>query len=322
MKIRAAVRAIYAEQTPHYTALQARVDGLFEPQCRKQNWHYESRIKAEEGFALKIETGQIVDPTALDDFFGCTIVVRNSTEISKAIRLVSGECQIAHRRPANPRRTKNLPASFEFDDLRLYVRLTKPAGVPDAVTFEKLFEIQIKTFLLHAWSIATHDLTYKTDDVSWSRARIAFQVRAMLENAELSIRGAEELARTDMMDREDRETSELRKVIVLIKRHWKPEQLPSDLRRLAQNIHSVLNALGVGRDRLEQLIAADAAAAGLPVDENAYQTTMRLLLVNEEQKMREFVAVEKRQRLVFYEDFELPDWIRSANAKNVVIIGR
>lgn len=321
MKIRAPVRAIYSEQLPIYAAVQKRVDGLFQPQCRKENWHYESRVKQEESFALKMEMGQTTDPTQLDDFFACTVVVRNSTEIAKARNIIAAECNILHSRPKNARRTKNMPASFEFDDLRLYVKLKKPPGVPDAPDFEKIFEIQVKTFLLHAWSIATHDLTYKTDDVSWSRARIAFQVRAMLENAELSIRGADQLAQTDLLNREDHRTSELRKVIEFVKKYWKAEQLPADLRRLAQNIDAVLIALNIRRDRLEQLIVAEAAGAGLPVDENAYQTSVRLLLLHEEAKIRLYVAEEKRHRLVFYGDADLPDWIKSVDAKNVVVIG-
>ena len=50
-----------------------------------------------------------------------------------------------------------------------------------------IFEVQIKTILQHAWSIATHDLIYKTDTVSWPKERIAFQVKAMLEHAEIAI---------------------------------------------------------------------------------------------------------------------------------------
>ena len=54
--------------------------------------------------------------------------------------------------------------------------------------------MQVKTFLQHAWGIATHDLIYKTDDVSWSRQRIAYQIKAMLEHAEMSIQEAGRLA--------------------------------------------------------------------------------------------------------------------------------
>jgi hypothetical protein len=248
-------------------------------------------------------------------------VVRNSTEIADAVALVNKDCDINYRRPKNTQRTKNKPPSFEFDDLRLYAKMKMPSGVPDAPEFERIFEVQVRTFLLHAWSIATHDLTYKTDDVSWSRARIAFQVRAMLEHAELSIRAADELAKTDLLDKEDYFTGELREMIAFVKTHWAPDQLPSDLRRLAQNINSVLAALDISRLRFQDLIVEEASGPGLPLDENAYQTTLRLLIAKEEAKLRDYVATKRNQRIVLYEDLELPDWIKPPAAKNVVLIG-
>ena len=320
MKIRAAIRAVFSEQEPVYLSLKKRVDELFQPTCRAQNWHYESRVKQEESFALKIETGITDDPATLEDFFACAIVVKNSTQIGDAVKIVQVECDIVRRRPTNPQRTRNQPATFEFDDLRLYVKLKKPPGATESADFERVFEVQVRTFLLHAWSIATHELTYKTDDVSWGKARIAYQVRAMLENAELSILSAEELAKTDVLDKEDRHTAELRQVIELVKTHWPADRLPKDLRRLAQNIHEILLALDVPRARLTELITAEVASASLPLDENAYQTSLRLLIKHEEPRVRAYVAKEQRRKLVLYEELSVPDWLRPPTAKNVIVV--
>ena len=72
MKISASIRNIHEDQK----AVDGRMAGL-----KKIRWHYESRVKELTSFALKIETGRVQTPAALEDFFACTLVVANATEI-------------------------------------------------------------------------------------------------------------------------------------------------------------------------------------------------------------------------------------------------
>jgi hypothetical protein len=137
------------------------------------------------------------------------------------------------------------PHSFDFDDLRLYVKwkddtTLKPTGLAGVV-----FEVQIKTFLQHAWGIATHDFVYKSDEVHWSMNRIAYQVKAMLENAELSISAATKLPDSSMLCKTDRSVADLRFVIAELKARWEPALLPADLRRLALNLTELSKALRI-----------------------------------------------------------------------------
>src|SRR6185295_542993 len=76
---------------------------------------------------------------------------------------------------------------FSFDDLRLYTKWKPDVTLPTPTFAGVVFELQIKTFLQHAWSIATHDLIYKTDSISWPKERVAFEIKAMLEHAENAI---------------------------------------------------------------------------------------------------------------------------------------
>src|SRR5215510_4807699 len=187
MKIPNAVRQMYNELIDIYKRLQTYVDEILEPGAKERRWYYESRIKSELSVALKLETGRVTNPRSIEDFFACTLVVRNTKEIEEAEELIEKTFSIQYRRPRENHRTHKESFSFPFDDLRMYVRLKEDVRLPPTDLEKIIFEIQTKTFLQHAWSIATHDLFYKTDEVSWSKERIAYQIKAMLEHAELSI---------------------------------------------------------------------------------------------------------------------------------------
>ena len=186
MKVPASIRRLHEDQKAINDRLKAAIDermrGLKNPR-----WHYESRVKELPSFALKIESGRFDNPRSLEDFFACTIVVANSTEIDEAEKLIDENFALQERRPQHPSHTHKASYAFPFDDLRLYVALADKPSVPPTDLIGIVFEVQIKTFLQHAWSIATHDLLYKTDDANWSKERIAYQIKAMLEHAEVSI---------------------------------------------------------------------------------------------------------------------------------------
>ncbi len=319
MKTASALRASYDRQRPGYNALRSVVDDLLRRACVDQRWHYESRVKELISYALKIETGRVAALTEVDDFFAASIVVRNGGEIPDAVALVESIADIQFRRPKDPSLTPHRPASFEFDDLRLYAKLKSQPGMAPGPEAGLLFEIQIKTFLFHAWAMATHDLTYKSDDVSWGQERLAAQVRAMLEQAEITIQGASALSTLGSLARENDETKVLRRVIGIVKDTWVADQLPSDVRRLAMNILTVLKTIEVTVDRWAELLAAELARGPLPLSENPYQVTVRLLLHSEKPAVERFAAKSGRQpKLVIYNSTDLPAWIDTLSARNII----
>lgn len=319
MKVRSELRDAYAAQTPAYELLKSLADDLLGPPARARRWHYESRIKEELSYALKIETGRVDALDGLEDFFGCTIVVRNSSDIASAIELVEASFDVAYRRPPNAKITPHRPSAFEFDDLRLYVKLKEDPGMNRPPSAYLIFEVQIKTFLFHAWSIATHDLVYKADDVSWGRERIAFQVRAMLEHAEITIQRAGQLADIEALDRTDQATEELLSIIVQLRARWSAAQLPNDVRRLAQNVHQALRSIRVSQDRWLALLDMEAAKGPLPLDENPYQVTIRLLFEHEPDLVKKYIEDPRgRTKVIVYETVPQPDWFDATKAKNLL----
>src|SRR6266481_10059806 len=99
MKVPLSVRELFQEREPIYRQLREKVDSRFAIRLHDR-WHYESRVKAIESFAQKLETGRFHDVRNLEDFFGCTIVVENATAVSTAEALVRELFPvIAARRP-------------------------------------------------------------------------------------------------------------------------------------------------------------------------------------------------------------------------------
>lgn len=247
MKISRLVRELYADLHPQYVGLQKNVDSLVFSN-KEPRWHYESRIKGEESFALKLETGRVPKPEEPEDLFACTLVVQNHSKIADAESLVKRLFAIKNRRPQADSATHLSPENFGFDDLRLYVSWKDDLALPPTSLSDIVFEIQIKTFLQHAWGIATHDFVYKSDDVDWAESRIAFQVKAMLEHAELSIGEARKLSGAKLLGRCDRRHSELKETIKKIASLWESAQLPADLKRLAENIINLARLLRLSLD--------------------------------------------------------------------------
>jgi len=235
MKIPKSVRYLYQELEPKYKRLQKTVDARV-ANDKPARWHYESRVKTEQSFALKLETGRERCPSSPEDFFGATLVVENKGRIAAAEQFVTDMFQLAGRRPRDAKVTHLQPHSFDFDDLRLYVKWPDDPSLPPSGLHGTLFEVQIKTFLQHAWGIATHDFIYKADKIQWSTSRIAYQVKAMLENAELSIGEARTLTGSPALDRTDNECRDIQRTIADITARWERIKLPTDLRRLAQNV--------------------------------------------------------------------------------------
>lgn len=324
MKIPASVRNLYDRQRPTYEKLEAQVDRILRPVCNSRRWHYESRVKAEMSIALKLESGRVSNTEVIEDFFACTMVVRNLAEINVAEQEVRRHFNVVERRPQDVSQTHKTPDAFPFDDLRLYALWQDDPDLPPTGLDGKKFEVQVKTFLQHAWGIATHDLVYKTDDVSWSKQRIAYQIKAMLEHAEISIQEADRLAATSALAKTQKETESLKDIIAVIKEAWEPEFLPPDLRRLAENTWTVMRLAGIKLDVIKSALAAERARlkGSLPINLSPYAIIVQALAWHVPDKMRGALADrQKKAKILVTSEMELPDWMLDTRMINVVHVG-
>ena len=258
MKVSHSLRAVYAGLSESYTKLRPQVDNFFKEKMHVR-WHYESRIKSLESYALKIESGKYDSPYKIDDFFACTVVVDNASHINDVFQVVCDRFDFKERRPPADSITLNSSHSFQFDDLRIYVKWKDNADTRPTDLSGLLFEVQVKTFLQHAWAIATHDLTYKTSRCIWPLERIAFQVKAMLEHAELSILEAEKLSTSPLVAKEDKNTVSKNEVLQVLLDAFGKETLPQNSKLLSAIVYKLIKSLNIGVEDLQKFIAAETA---------------------------------------------------------------
>ena len=219
MKIVNSIREIYDERLSVYESLKTEVDAFFISN-KKNRWHYESRVKELVSFALKAETCRVKKISELEAFFGACLVVENSSSIEDALDIIKSRFEIVYQRPKIQEETHKDPSSFVFDDLRLYIRIPqnpdrRPKGIENII-----FELQLKTFLQHAWSIATHSLIYKGSESNWASNRIAYQVKAMLEHAELSISESDALSKSSLVNKTSKKTARSKLITSYLRDTW------------------------------------------------------------------------------------------------------
>ena len=251
------------------------------------------------------------------------MVVATSAEVAKAEERIKSEFSVKERRPPEAGYTRKASDSFPFDDLRLYVAVRDDPFEVREDLIGIVFEVQIKTFLQHAWSIATHDLVYKTDDANWSKERIAYQIKAMLEHAEVSIEEADRLSSSQGLAKREWGTELIRKGIELVREQWDADELPRDLRRMASNIVDVLKALCMTVDQLRKILDEGRAARGghHPSNLSPYGTVVQYLLSAEKDKMVSFLRRPNlRTKVLLPKEIELPEDVDVGEVENAVFV--
>jgi len=257
-KVEASIRRAHANLSEEFTFVQTDVQGLLKEACELRKWTFEDRVKAMESYAMKLMTGRY-NGYEIDDFYACTIVVPNLKAVLEAIEFVKYSVRVFEEKPGAE--TKSWPTNFGFDSVRIYCKL--PESVNPKPYHEHGFEIQIKTLLEHAWAKATHEFSYKGNDVSWAKERLAAQIKAVLDNVDLSINEMEKTATSDFLDKKNPVYENLRKIIEVLKAEFGRDDSPhtiADYKRLAEQVVKILERLELKPDGLKAVLEAEATA--------------------------------------------------------------
>jgi ppGpp synthetase/RelA/SpoT-type nucleotidyltranferase len=325
MKIDDRLRAAYRQQRQLADRLKVEVDA--EIASRKpRTWHYESRPKEEESFALKVEAGRAKQPQAIEDAFACALIVPNFSDVRKAEELiVELYGPLEYKRPESYTRTTKSPSDFRFDDLRLYVTYKDQGYGPPTGLQGVLFEVQVRTFLQHAWNIATHDIVYKADNVSWRRERVAHQAKAALEQAEVTIESMAALELTAALPETNDRFVLVNEIIRALKEHWPSDHLPRDLRRLADAIYDLLWNLRLNDIRtFRRLLAKGRERYGGNHNLNwsPYRAISQYLCEQYAEKFKNYLSNDKLRVKTFVYDPVLEQLgLEVANAPRAILLG-
>jgi len=322
MKIPRSIRELHGDLQPQYEVLKKKVDDLITSR-KSPNWHYASRLKTLESYSQKLETGRVDNPRKLDDFFACTLVVQNYNEITDAKKIIEQLFEINSERP-NEKITKRSD-SFPFDDLRMYALWRDDPALPKTELDGFIFEIQIKTFLQHAWSIATHDLIYKSEVANWAKERIAYQIKAMLEHAEISISEASGLADSKQLVCRDSKLLKINKINTEIKDYWVMPDLPRDTKRLSENLYNLFECLELDWSIFKTKIDVFRSTNPWPASNiSVYCNFVQIIITLEPNKIRQYLedAIRRRSKphILITPEIELPSGWDKAQLKNALFI--
>lgn len=307
MKIQASLRAIYDAQKPLADRLRTDIDKTLKA-AKNGRWHYESRVKEAESFCSKLETGRVTNPAALEDLLACTLVVPNSLDIPAAVGLIRELYEIVEQRPAREGETSKAADTFRFDDLRLYCRRSNDGTRPPDPLDGLIFEIQVKTFLQHAWAIATHDLSYKTAEVRWGKDRIVAHLKATVEHAEVSIMEADALSKSSILQLTDRKTRNTSNIIDILNKHWSNLELPSNVRGLAETISDILHYSDLKPEDLNTLLTEEKELhdGALPLNLSPYGIIIRLLILHRREALEKSLS-RRKFRILLTPELNIPN---------------
>lgn len=304
MKYNKVVRDLYDDYQKIASLQKKYLDAFFKEKLQDYYYLYESRIKSIESFALKLETGR----DAFEDFFACRFIVLKKEDIEKIKNeLTNNNIKIERSRPKDINETTKNPDIFSFDELRLYVKYNQPSNMELKEYLDNIFEIQIMTMYSLVWAQTTHDLIYKSNDISWGKARVAYQIKALLEQAQYAIDTIDKTE--DAYFPKNKVYEAQNQMLQYITSKWKKELLPKDLNRLSNNILNLIKALNSNFEEMKELVNKQNAADNgyIPINITPYQYILKSYFKQKPKSLLDLLSKKNKHNfhIVLVEDLDI-----------------
>lgn len=237
------IKQEYDRINPYVKALHLNVRSVVLNYCTKNGFAFTDRIKTLDSLSEKIETGRFVKWSDLDDFYAASIIIPNLNCEAEVINfLQSTYNQVAIKKRGS---TLKSPDVFRFESTR-FIGKYKQIGVQTDIS-KINFEVQIKTAFEHAWSVSTHSLVYKANDIDWKLLRLASQLKSSVEQLDMIVSGARQM-NSHITEHSWPEINVkkyiLDKTNLFLQNVNVPEELkPKDSSRFSENLYSFFSPL-------------------------------------------------------------------------------
>ncbi len=183
------IKQEFERKYPFIKILHANVRDIVFNYCSNNGYAFIDRIKTLDSLSEKIETGRFKKWSDIEDFYACTIIIANLKQEAEILTFLKSSFKQVELKKRGG--TLKAPDVFRFDNTR-FIGTLKQSGVETEIS-KINFEIQIKTAFEHAWSVSTHSLVYKSNDIDWKLLRIAAQLKSSVEQLDMIVSGAKSL---------------------------------------------------------------------------------------------------------------------------------
>jgi ppGpp synthetase/RelA/SpoT-type nucleotidyltranferase len=237
----------YNEYYPFLDETAKQVKSILVNFCEVNGYAFSSRVKTIESLAEKIETGRFKSWSSLDDLFACTIIIPTLLHEEDVTKFCKDIFQI--ERTTKRGQNRKSPDTFTFDSTRIYAKLRRSEDINNSDLlniYDITFEVQIKSAFEHAWSVSTHDLVYKNDEIDWKKLRLAAQIKANVEQLDTLILAFEQMSNI-ITECDDSDLKIKRNLSTEINKLFESNEIPAELRpkdmnRFCDNLYRLFSS--------------------------------------------------------------------------------
>lgn len=291
MKVTKTIRDIHYELKSSAKFISRDAKDIITDFAQKNHWEFTERIKELDSFAQKIESGVYQSVEEIDDFYACEIVTPGRNEILKAKEFIYKNFDVIAEKPNKA----TSPDNFSFNGLRIYARLRgSVAGRPHYAWMK--FEIQVKTLLEKAWGIATHDFTYKCKKIEWSKERLAYQLKAILDHADIIISQTTDISKYVISDFEFESHSHINSITEWILSEWGENSCPSNMKRLSETVNNICKYYKIQIDDLKSIVKQFRTTTGTTEDLSIYSTILKSLILSSYEPFLKEAGVKRQSK--------------------------
>lgn len=227
---------------PHYKEAKIYIDQTILNYSLENHFAYSSRIKAVESVSEKIEGGRYKDWNSIDDFIAAVIIIPNISYEADVIKFLEKTFIKVNLKKRGT--SLKSPEVFRFDATRF---IGKIHPIDEEQEIHKInFEVQIRSAFEHAWSVATHDLSYKSSTIDWKMLRLASQLKSSVEQLDMITLSSENI-KDNIQEHNWPETAMKINICDTFDNFFKEELIPlelmpKDMSRFADNYYALVIA--------------------------------------------------------------------------------